>query len=408
MHVQPVLLEVASLVFNPEYTNKAGFMAREWWKDYIDAMANKGQMSNVRSNRILAKARINLSRAILGYKLSSIIMQPMAIFDAMSYTYMRFGTAATSRLLAHFAATWLNPRYAKHVVIQSKALQIRKGGELAIEEIQKASRGKGLFNAYQNSSMGLLQWADIKTAAAVDQSMYKILLSQGLSKEDARAEADLLMQLVSGSSDIADRPMILMRGEGSRLWFTFQTFFLNRWGLLYHDLIKTGLVKGKIGVKFRTLMALMILAIGGGVEDDLRKKLFEFITGKKIKEKFTFLQSALLSIPEMIPVLGNVIQSQFEYGQGYSVPLTRLFENITQSFSMIRSEKADTRKRGYLKLTESIGTLFGIAGTAQGFDLIERTIPETKKKQPPTLLPPLPELPEMPKLPELPALPKLF
>jgi hypothetical protein len=405
MQVQPILLEAQTLINDDAYQSKAGRVATNWWKDYIDAMANRGQMSGVRSNVWLRKKRIQLSRAIIGYKLSSIFMQPMAIFDAIAYIQMAYGQIAAARTLLHFAYTWVNPFYARKVKRLSPAIELRNGGELAIEEIQQIARSKKAGDKFARGSMALLQWADIKTAASVDQGMFKILKSQGLSDSDARAEADMVMNIVSGSSEIADRPMVLMSGEAMRTLFTFQTFMLNRWGLISHDIYKSGIIKGSFGKKSKALYALFILALAGGVENELRKKIYEFITGGKINDSLSFWKNAFYSIPESVPILGQIFQSINHPGQSYSIPLVKTIENAFVGASMLKSSDPEKVKKGLLKLGEAVATYNGVPGASQAEDILERPMLNSKTKIN-NDFPELPELPEI-ELPELPALPEL-
>lgn len=411
MHVQPALLEVRSLVNDDAYKNKAGRVVTNWWRDYIDAMSNRGQLSGVRSNAWLRHKRIQLSRAILGYKLSSVLMQPLAIFDAVAYVQMRFGQTAAARLLLHFANTWINPFYARKVLKLSPSIQLRKGtaGELAVEEIAGTSRRKKISEAYNRLGLKPLQYFDLKTAASVDQAVFKILRGKGLSESDARAEADLIMNIVSGSSEVADRPMVLMSGEGLRTIFTFQTFMLNRWGLIAHDIINSGLIHGSLGRKARAIYALFILALAGGVENELRAKLYELMSGKALKNQLSFWKGAFLSIPEAVPILGQIIQGYGQAGQSFSVPLTRTMENFRLGTQQIFSDDAEKRKKGFIRLGEAIATWNGISGSAQIADLIERGTVESAPKRNSEFdieLPALPEI-ELPELPELPALPAL-
>ena len=411
MQVQPALLEVRSLVNDEAYKAQAGQLATNWWRDYIDAMSNKGQLSGVRSNAWLRKKRVQLSRAVLGFKLSSIIMQPMAIFDALSYVQMRYGQVAAARLLTHFAATWINPMYARKVLAKSASLQLRQGnaGELSVEEIQGASKGKKVATAINALAMSPLQWADMKTAASVNQAIYKTLIKSGATESDARGEADLIMNIVSGSSEIADRPMVLMSGEGARTIFTFQTFMLNRWGLIAHDFIRSGLVHGKLGRKFKALYGLFILGLAGGLEDLLRRKLYEAISGEKVKNEFNFFKSAFFSIPEAIPVIGQIIQGLNQTGQSFSVPLARVGEQLVTGFNQIQSKDPSAQRKGWIKIGEAVATYNGVPGSAQASDFIEAGATGKPKREPSPYDVELPELPELdlPELPELPPLPNL-
>ena len=411
LHVQPALLEVHSLVNDGKYFEAAGENAIQWWKDYIDAMSNKGRLSRSTHNPTLAKMRINLSRAILGYKLSSILIQPMAVFDALAYTYMRFGSVASARLLTHFAGAFIDPTYARRIKKLSPALQLRDGGELAIEEIQGGKERKGLdkvssFRKFNKYSLSPLKWLDIRTAASVAQATYKTLRASGLDEQTARLESDVIMNITSGSSEIADRPMVLMGDELFRTVFTFQTFLLNRWGLIAHDLIGSGIKDGTITRKSRALIGLAILGVGGAFEDELRNAIYEAISGKKLPP-VNIIKSALMTVPESIPILGQMLRSIYGYNQGYSIPLTRTIENVLVGLQMTLSDKEETKNKGILKVSEAVSTLFGVAGTSQGFDLLERALLDEKKTKKINrdidMMPGIPEI-NFPSIPNIPSL----
>lgn len=281
--------------------------------------------------------------------------------------------------------------------------------------IGRRSPGK----VYNDLALKPLQYFDLKTAAAVDQAAYKILRRQGLSEAEARAEADMVMNMVSGSSEIADRPMALMSGETMRTIFTFQTFMMNRWGLISHDFIRSGLVKGSFSKKAKALYGLFILALAGGLEDDVRKYFYEMIVGKELKDKLSFWQGAFLSLGESVPIIGQFIKGISMPGSSFSVPLTRIVENMTIGAQQLASDKPETRKKGILRLSENIAIWYGFAGTAQMFDLVEGNMNRNAEKPVETFLDEI-ELPALPNLealdlpdlqnldfPPLPALPVL-
>lgn len=416
LYVQPALIEARNLVNDPAYKQLAGRIVTSWWKDYLDGVAHKGQQANSRANVYLRVKRVQLSRAILGYKLSSMLLQPMAIFDALAYVQMRYGQRAAATLLGQFANTWINPRYARRVKEQSPALMLRDGGELAVEEIENmADREKGRFakakRLLERGALAPLKWLDIKTAAAVDQAIYKVLRREGLPEDKARTEADFIMNLVSASSEIADRPLVLMRGEVGRTFFTFQTFMLNRWGLVAHDIVMSGLVKGKFTRKAKAIYAMFILGIGAMLEDEMRKKIYEAISGKELPDDDVNLLKAMFKVGlDAIPIIGSIFRG-LEYGGGYSIPITRVMQDIAAASKTLTADDPDVRNRGILKIIEGIATWRGVPGSSQAGDIAERVILNTPTRKQPQNgnLPALPDIPalELPPIPELPPLPQL-
>ena len=74
-------------------------------------------------------------------------------------------------------------------------LQQRQAGELAIEEtLKKVGKTKGLVNGFIRGGMSLLQKADVRTAAGIQQGLENILIKYGIS--NPKGESEFLMNLV--------------------------------------------------------------------------------------------------------------------------------------------------------------------------------------------------------------------
>ncbi len=374
IQLQPLLDRHNALIRTPEYKAAAGDMMWNWWKDQVDIVARKGWSATARGNPALRTMRLNLNQAVLGFKATSIIMQPFAVFDAVSYVTANWGPVAGAEVGAEVTKAWINPIKAMEFVKESPALKLRKAGELAIEETLEQARGmKGIKKTIIKSSLKGIQIADIITAAGVEKGILKILKKHNIS--NAETEADFLMNVVSGSSEVTIRPHILARGEGARTWFTFQTFFLNRWGMISHDLIRTGL-KGTTKRKALSLLGLTILMAGGMAEDKARDLIYEMTTGKNsnISDE-AFYKKVLLYLPRQIPILGNL----FEKWGSAEPPVMRQAEKIGTGTQQLVEGKWS---KGLSKVLEGIMTLLlGIPGTTQLFDLMEGATQDEKKSE---------------------------
>ena len=378
LNMQPELENIKYLVKSEEYLAKGGEMASNWWRNELDIVARRGWSATAHSNPILRQGRINLNQAILGYKISSILMQPFAVFDAMAYAQSRYGTMAVLEIIKEFSKAWIIPKYAKNIIAESPVLQQRQAGELAIEEtLKKVGKTKGLVNGFIRGGMSLLQKADVRTAAGIQQGLENILIKYGIS--NPKGESEFLMNLVSGSNEVSYRPHILASGEGARTWFTFQTFFLNRWGILIHDLIKSGVIKGGgetgwsgLWKRMSALIGLGIFIAGSIAENQSRKAIYETTTGKKLPNQST-AKTAMMFIPEQVPYFGNLIEAA-DRGGDANPPVIRTLENIfSGGASAIKGKTTKTQIKGGLKAVEAGVTLgVGIPGTAQFFDLMER------------------------------------
>lgn len=422
MRVQPVINEIANITNDARYQDRLGKIGSQWWDLYLKSVANKGKIPNFgvwkSIDPLLRAVKINISNAVLGYKISSALIQPTAIIDAYAYVYLNHGILAANGLILRLAGTLTLPGYSKSIVKKSIGLQIRTGGELTIREMQEEPARNKLIRGFQKGGMWLLRNMDLLTASAVQKTMYKHFRGQGMAESEAQSEADFVMNLTQGSSEIADLPLILSSGELAKTILTFQTFVLNRWGLIAHDFLRSAILHGTISRKLKGLIALMLISLAGGIENILRTKAQEAISGKKYPSKFNFLQQSLLTAPETIPVFGSIITSVIEYNQGASLPLTRVMESIIQGAKSVVAPAGETKKqqdinklKGAIKFSEAAATLFGVAGSAQLSDIIQRLvvpIASTKSAGSGNNLstPALPKLPALPKPPKLPAPPK--
>ena len=384
LNLQPKLEDISYLVKSEDYAKAAGEVAQNFWKNALDIIARRGWSSTAHSNFLIREGRINLQKAILGYKLSSILMQPMAIFDALAYVSATHGPRMSADVLSEFSKTWLNPKRANEFISKSPALQARAGGEEAISETLDAARHSSQFyRVYTEKGMKLLQRADIITAAGIEQGVYKALVRGGMEKEEAQKEADFIMNLVSGSNNVTYRPQILSRGEGARAWFTFQNFFLNRWGIMAHDLIQGGVVKGDYKKKLSALIGMAIFVAGSLAEKEARSWVYRMISGKKPRPE-SALATALLTIPTSVPFFGNLIEAAYAQSKGSRMsslpPILKVAEDgLKGGFQTFTGKSKGARIKGMLKATEAAATLgLGIPGTSQTFDVVERLLSKPK------------------------------
>lgn len=367
IHMQPLLTDTAQLVKSPDYQKKAGQLASIWWQEQLDTVARRGWSATAQASPTLRNLRGNLTKAILGYKLSTIAMQPFAVIDALAYATSKYGARAAADVIAEATKAWINPRLAEATIKNSPALSMRLAGELVVEEAMDAAKSNP-YGKFTAGAMKLIQIADIKTAAGVQNAFAKILRRAGV--DNVQEESEFLMNLVSGSSDVPYRPHVLASGDLSRTWFTFKTFALNRWGITAHDLISTGVVHGNWKAKLGALAGLIIYGLGAIAEQQAKDAINDTITHRPPKQRSTIM-TALMSFPEQIPFFGEFI-SALEYSGGVNAPLMQVIENtFTGAKSLITGKKPETKLRGGLRLAESIATLLGMPGAAQLADIAE-------------------------------------
>lgn len=378
-HMQPVLDTQASILFTQAFKNKAGDTNYSWWKNQIDITARRGYSSRAatlfsKTDQLLKQGRINLTQAILAYKLSSALAQVFSTSDAMVLAL----TIHKPNIAAKIIPNVLKAYFQKNrpaIYKLSKALQERTGGEQALEELFN----KTDLGAFTKKGYNLLKEIDLRTAIGVQQTFYNAL--QGKAANSLQ-QAEIYTLLSQAGGGIVFRPHILGTGEKAKTVLTLQTFFLNRWGLVAHDIIDKNIIHGSNKGKIYGVAALALLIVTSLAEDEFREFLFNLITSKptpKEKELHKKIAGATL---ELIPILGRVLSNliQDKPQQISEVPIIRMtYKGIKAFKNIFTQEEYEAKVQGIIASIETYVTLrYGVAGTAQVFDLLERFVPETK------------------------------
>ncbi len=376
IHMQPVLDAQAAVLFSKEYKAQAG-AGYDYWKDQIDIVARRGYSAKSeaifgKTEKALRESRINLNKAVMGYKASTAVMQIFSVFDAMALAVVMGEPKAALKTIPNVIQTWLFKNTELYKM--SKVLQMRAGGEQAFKEIVD----KGFGSKYAEYSFKPLKEADLRTALGVMQTYYDALGGTA----DKLHEAELKMLLSQGGNNIVLRPHILSAyGELSKTALTFQTFFLNRWGVVAEDIISNSIIHGNARQKIRGLNALAIIIAASIVEDDVREYLWSLLTGKHYQDVST-LKRVLSAIPESIPLVGRAISAEIQGRQGDTdVPIVRMVKRgAGGALDIVRSDDNAKKIQGAFKALETIISVrYGIAGTAQIADEVEALLlPETE------------------------------
>lgn len=384
LNMQPELDNVRRLVNKRKYLEKAGPSLTNWWLDHLDIIARRGwtaaasRANQSGFNKWLKLSRGNITTAILGFRLSSILMQPMAIFDALAYVSAEHGARAAGHVLKQFSQTWISPAHFQDIFKRSKALQTRNAGEVSIEELQRSKKGKLI-----GDGLAALKWADVRTAAGIQQGIEDFFTSEGIA--NAHEEAETVMQLVSSSSDVTLRPHILARGEGARTLLTFQTFLMNRWGITLHDLVIKGVIKGDFKKKMAALIGLGFLVMADEAEKEVREFLYGSIKRQKEKKNDIPLWArAPLGLMSSVPLFGSGFEMVASRG-GTEIPLTKLINDTLRSLAAPlkagEETKGKTIGKALFKGAEAVAIIAGgKPGTSQAFDVLEGVLfPEDGK-----------------------------
>lgn len=420
IEVQPTLKEMKEMLNYKEITedengkqtvstfeDHSGHVVTQYFADFIDIIANRGKKSGFKNHRALDALRQNVSYAVMGYNLVSAMMQPLAIADATVWTGVNMGTKSGAKMLARFALNFLNPKFASKVKSQSAVLRNRQGGEFAFADLSpKQTSGNLAGNSFTNSLIFLRKHAydiikapDIQTASIVQESIYRDLRSENpeMNEEEARREAEFIMNIVSGSADVADRPLALGKSKFNRWLLTFQTFILNRFGMVGEDFIMQKLVNSgnsrqmmntlnnlprkKLDSILAALFGFILISMVGAFENIYRREVRKYVYGKQ-DTKTDFMADAMFAYVEMIPFLGGIIsdgRAGRQAGASVDLPTLSFISDLVNGLNKLKSDSKDTRTKGEILVVKSTASFFGVPGSNFASNIFSQFVTEPPK-----------------------------
>lgn len=369
-NVQPQLSRITKIKNTKAYQDAIGKTANDYLAQYITDVSKRGNGEHFLGKNFLDTIRGNISTAILGYKLSTVMIQPSATFDAMVAMRKEFGQVEALKLIPGFFKMMFSKSALDAAVEQSRALQNRTGGQLEIYELRNASQGRFSENklrrgwyAFKSNAYAGIRFTDIRTAANVFEAFRKQYEKQGYSAEDAVARAEQMMMLSQSSANVVNRPQILNH-SAVKFLLPFQTFVVNAFNNIRYDAISTeikskGAVRGTIQATLNLQFLVYALAYEVAMYGVI-KQLF----GDEEDERgyFTKLFAAGLN---RIPGIGFVMSYDGSFDGSFQInnPAAQAGNDIYKFIVDFFKGEADARDT--YKATKGLSTLLGVPGTAQ-------------------------------------------
>ncbi|MEE9303672.1 MAG: hypothetical protein V3U84_07780, partial [Thiotrichaceae bacterium] len=228
------------------------------------------------------------------------------------------------------------------------------------------------------------------TASAITAGAYeKIVTEKGGVVDfahpdtDAILEAELIVRRTQSSGQFKDAPQALTRGKftgsvtADKMIFQFQSFMLNRWSLIQHDMIHNGVRLGQTleSLNVATWLTLAIIA-----EVAIRRGAEEIIaaaTGDEL-EDFEDVAAGKLAMEAVrtIPILGQTI-GFLNYGSA-PVPVISLTEQAFRRLNIVIRTKDDEKRKK--EAVRAVTLLAGILGGAPGALQVEQIVRQIWKK----------------------------
>lgn len=370
--------ELSDVAASDKFENAVGDMGKKITVEWLDALARNGRYQD--SIRALDILRRNTGAAILGFKLSTVLIQPTALMDGAALV----GAGNVAEGVSKVATS---KEWRKFLYDNVPEIRRRVGDDPAFIEMG----GNDALDKYRQAGFYALQKIDELVAASVASGAYlNSIKSRGISldltKPDALAieEAQLYMRRTQSSSftkDIAPLTRGGLTGNSSvdRMILQFQSFVINRFSIIRHDI--PSLAGQKPAAAANAIFFLSLATMG---EVGLRRLGKEIIAGMMQTDtedwEETISQEAVMATVGNVPIAGSIVAS-IEYGGSFPVPAvsftTSLFEKLSRIYTAETTETTVRNTVGSIIL--SLGVLYGLPGTVQLEQITRDALKEDKK-----------------------------
>ena len=204
-------------------------------------------------------------------------------------------------------------------------------------------------------------------------------------------EATLLMRQSQGSSFFKDQPLAISAGFGltdnrsiNKTILTFQSFLLNRWENIRRQIWRNGIREGDY-LKAAT-SALWLFVVAVALEETTRRtskniiKLVQsiFNEDQPDSDDNSFIKSFVLNELQSIPIVGQIASSMM-YSSNPVPIVNAIDDGLNGLRGLFFGKETDTKIKGGLRALGSFGSLRGVGGSSQLFQILQGSVPETEK-----------------------------
>lgn len=341
---------LGELAARDEYAASVGDVGQEIVRDWVDLVARKGKIAG-EGNNILDTLRKNAGASILAFRLSSTLIQPTSIGN---------GAALIGNYAFDGAYRIASDRQWRQFVYDNMPqVKFRIGDDPAFLEFGD----KSIIDKAEQAGFWALENLDRISAASVAAGAYeKYCKENGIEVDftkpnpEAIDYAQLIMRRTQSSSFFIDAPSALTRGTFSgkganpinksidKTIFQFQSFMLNDWSMIRHDLWRAGVMEKRMGQAaniffYLSLVFMSQMGIRAGT-----KALVNKIFNREPKPDEESIWHKLVDnvVLQQIPFVGNVVQS-LDYGSN-PIPALEFLNKFMKDFSSVAKSKEADKK----------------------------------------------------------------
>lgn len=370
VHVGPTVKYLQEIANRPDYGQTVGSIGQKIVREYLDTMARQGGMNGSHILRWVDSIRNNIGVGTLGFRLSSILIQPSSFFDGAGLIGGRWAFKGALNITDR---SW-------HDFIWKNMTEIhdRIGDDWAFGEASLRSQmaKKGFW---------LLQKLDAITAESIASGAYeKNLHERGLEVDFANPDAEALayaqkmVRRTQASPSYKDQPLAVTRGAlmgGSRTLaraiYQFQTFSMNKFSFMMHDGLYSA-AKNKEPLSGISIMAWTALAFT--MEEMIRAGLRAGPGGSgDDTDKEAIAKNFLMDYLQIVPWFGSAV-SALTYSSFPAPVVSTIADTFKGLKSMTTAKSPEAKQRGAVRLAGGAFTMAGVPGASQAAQWGRNTI----------------------------------
>ena len=359
--VGAVVPQISDMINNETYASAAGSYTQKLVADWISLVARKGsdqyaKAMNPFQHKVLSTLRTATANMVMGYKITSAIIQPTAIFNGAAY-------------IGHYAfagMTELMEENSRRFILEAMPkLKNRIGDDVSFYEFNKGVIGEYGMYVLKHldgiTAAGVSLGAMMKYAAENNTTIYAL---EGKKLDDAIAYAEGILTKSQSSPYFVDAaPMVTNHGILGKMFSQFQSFSYTTWNSIRHHAYQYG-IKGDDYALFANMLLMTLIGI---IAPSVIRKgytaILDAVTDYDNKYDDNFILESMAQMAGTIPMMAPVV-SMTQYG---SIPVP--------SVNMIgRIADIAKTKNGAKKVARLTTYLLGFAGapSAQIDEFIRR------------------------------------
>jgi len=361
INMEETIRDLQAVATDKKFVKAIGRDASNFIAEWLDTIS-RGGISKGYKRQWFEDVRDNIGSAILGFKISPIIKQPIAKITAgallgvdhafkhdIEYVKNNLNHIVDEVSLQQKFRTFDDPTF--NVGSLNKYQQ---WGYAGIKALDKITSNNVWYSAYKK------YFADNKLKFNLDEFKRKVV------NDDAVKYADELVRKTQGSGEVKDIAQ-MFRGDSRGLWkslFQFQSFVINQFQLLPIDM-KNAIMKEKNPQKALNILTFFLLA--GMAESYISSGLTQIWGSPISKEKDKNMnpaERAADSFLGQIPLINNAI-SVSKFGSS-GIPIIDAGTGVIKGGSSIFTSKTKKSKvRGAVEFGTGVAALGGISGAGQ-------------------------------------------